>query len=62
MLIEDHKRQQVEAAREFLDCYTEEDEELFNSIVTGDETWVYYTTPETKEQSRQWRHSGSRKL
>jgi histone-lysine N-methyltransferase SETMAR len=28
-------------------------------LVTGDETWVHHLTPETKEQTRQWKHSGS---
>ena len=27
---------------------------LVNNILTGDETWVYFYDPETKEQSRQW--------
>lgn len=61
MLTEDHKRQRVEAARAFLERYAEQGEEMLDSIVTGDETWVHYTTPETKEKSRQWRHSNSPK-
>ncbi|KAJ4445240.1 hypothetical protein ANN_07041 [Periplaneta americana] len=28
-------------------------------IVTGDETWISHFTPETKQQSMHWRHSGS---
>ncbi|GFW78978.1 histone-lysine N-methyltransferase SETMAR [Trichonephila clavipes] len=35
------------------------EEEFLDSIVTGDETWVHYTTPETKEQSKQWKHPSS---
>jgi hypothetical protein len=31
-------------------------------IVTGDETWVHYTTPEMKQQSCQWKHPESPKL
>ena len=57
ILTEDHKRQCVEAARGFLERFAEEGEELLDSIVTGDETWVHYMTPETKEESRHWRHS-----
>jgi len=33
-----------------------------DSIVTGDETWAFHFTPETKQQSREWRHSSSPKL
>jgi hypothetical protein len=28
-------------------------------LVTGDETWFHHITPQTKEQSRQWKHKGS---
>jgi hypothetical protein len=52
MLTEDHKRQRVEAAHEFLQAYETDGEEFLDSIVTGDETWVHYTTPEMKQQSR----------
>lgn len=61
MLTEDHKRQRMEASREFLDRYAEEGEEFLNSIVTGDETWVSHFTPETKRQSLEWRHTTSPK-
>jgi len=61
MLTAVHKQQWVEAAQEFLQWHETEGEDFLDSIVTGDETWVYYTTPETKEQSKQWRHSSSPK-
>ena len=28
-------------------------------FVTTDETWVHYYTPETKQQSKQWKHVDS---
>jgi len=28
-------------------------------LVTMDETWLYHYDPETKQQSMEWRHSGS---
>jgi hypothetical protein len=61
MLTEDHKRQRVEAAREFLQAYETDGKEFLDSIVTGDETWVHYTTLETKQQSRQWKRPDSLK-
>ena len=61
MLTEDHKRQRVDSSREFLRRYADEKDNFLNSIVTGDETWAYHFTPETKQQSRQWRHSSSPK-
>ncbi|UYV65562.1 hypothetical protein LAZ67_3004702 [Cordylochernes scorpioides] len=34
-------------------------EEFVNRFVTMDETWAHHFTPESKQQSMQWRHSGS---
>ena len=59
MLTADHQRQRVEAAQKFLSFHGTTEEEFLDSIVTGDETWVHYTTPETKEQSKQWKHPSS---
>jgi len=28
-------------------------------LVTMDETWLYHYDPEAKQQSMEWRHSGS---
>ncbi|UYV63879.1 hypothetical protein LAZ67_2005879 [Cordylochernes scorpioides] len=61
MLTEDHKRQRVDAAQKFLNCHKTDGEEFLDSIVTGDETWVHCTTPEIKEQSKQWKHTSSPK-
>ncbi|XP_064479391.1 histone-lysine N-methyltransferase SETMAR-like [Ornithodoros turicata] len=61
MLTEDHKRQRVDSSREFLRTFAEEKDNLLDSIVTGDETWAFHFTPETKQQSREWRHPYSPK-
>ncbi|KMQ86389.1 transposase [Lasius niger] len=50
------------SALKFLTRYAEEGEEFLDSIVTGDETWVYHHTPESKQQSLQWRHTHSPKI
>ena len=34
---------------------------FLDSVVTTDETWVHYFTPESKRSSVQWRHPGSPK-
>ena len=41
----------------FLTRYYQDGDEFFDHIVTGDETWVSYKTPETKYQSMEWHHS-----
>lgn len=59
ILTEDYKRQQVDSSREFLRRYADEKDNFLDSIVTGDETWAFHFTPETKQQSREWRHPSS---
>jgi len=34
-------------------------DEFLDSILTGDETWVFCHNPESKQQSLQWRHKHS---
>lgn len=34
---------------------------FLDNIITGDETWVHHTTPETKRQSMTWKHPSSPK-
>jgi len=36
-------------------------DEFLDFTVTGDETWVFHHTPESKQQSLQWRHAHSRR-
>ena len=46
MSSEGHKENQVAAAH-----YEEKGDNFLGCIVTGDETWVFHHTPETKRQS-----------
>uniref|UniRef100_A0A1B6KW20 Uncharacterized protein n=1 Tax=Graphocephala atropunctata TaxID=36148 RepID=A0A1B6KW20_9HEMI len=41
----------------YLKRYNREGDELLSRTVTGDKTWVAYVTPESKQQSVEWRHS-----
>jgi len=45
----------------FLMRYHKEGDGMLSHIVTGDETWVSHITPETKQQSLHWKHTGSLK-
>ncbi|UYV67300.1 hypothetical protein LAZ67_5000150 [Cordylochernes scorpioides] len=47
--------QRMEAARAFLEMHQRDGDQLFSSIVTGDESWVHHPTPETKRQSMVWK-------
>ena len=59
MLKDDHKKKRMGSALKFLTRYVQEGDEFMDSIVTGQETWVYHHTPESKQQSLQWRHTHS---
>ncbi|UYV79402.1 hypothetical protein LAZ67_17002480 [Cordylochernes scorpioides] len=55
LLSENHKQQRMEAARAFLEMLRRDGDQLFSHIVTGDESWVHHSTPETKRQSMVWK-------
>jgi len=59
MLTEEHKKQRVACALTFLMRYHMEGDNMLSHIVTGDETWVSHITPESKQQSLHWKHTGS---
>jgi hypothetical protein len=61
MLSEEHKTKRAGSALTFLTWYSKQDDEFLSHIVTGDETWVSYVTPESKQQSMEWRHTSSPK-
>ena len=53
------KKQRVACALTFLMRYHKERDGTLSHIVTGDETWVSQITPESKQQSLHWKHTGS---
>jgi len=55
------QKQRVACALTFLMRYHKERDGMLNHIVTGDETWVSYITPESKQQSLHWKHTGLQK-
>jgi len=59
MLTDDHTTKQMGSALKFLTCYAQEGDEFLDSIVTGDETWFFHHTSESKQRSLQWRHTHS---
>jgi len=54
----EQKQLRLEIAQDMLDC-VESDSNFLNTVITGDESWVYRYDPETKAQSSQWRHPSS---
>ncbi|KAJ4432082.1 hypothetical protein ANN_20696 [Periplaneta americana] len=58
-LTPEHKMKRLGAALTFLQWYHDDGDEFLDRIITGDETWISHFTPETKQQSMHWQHSGS---
>ncbi|EGI60232.1 PREDICTED: putative uncharacterized protein FLJ37770 [Acromyrmex echinatior] len=53
VLTEDQKELRVSRCQELLDLIQKEPDFL-NSVVTGDETWMFEYDPESKRQSNEW--------
>lgn len=59
MLTAPQKKVRVECCKEFLELSGENPSSVFEKIVTGDETWVHYYDPESKQESMQWHEKGT---
>ena len=57
MLSEEHKKKWAASALTFLTWYSEQGDGFLSQIVTGDETWVSNSTPESNQHSIEWRHT-----
>jgi len=49
ILTDDHKTKRMDSALKFLTHHAQEGDEFLESIVTGDETWGFHHTPESKQ-------------
>ena len=58
-LTEERKRKRLDICSRHLARYREESDNFLQQIVTGNETWIHHYEPETKRQSRQWKHPSS---
>jgi len=55
----DQKRQRCQLFEQLLEFFRRDPNDFLSRLVTMDETWLYHYDPETKQQSMEWRHSGS---
>lgn len=53
-LTEDQKHERVNWCQMMLRIYKNGESKRVSDLLTGDETWLYYYEPETKEQSKTW--------
>ena len=55
----DQIRQRCQSSEQFLEFFRHDPNDFLSRLVTMDETWLYQYDPETKQQSMEWRNSGS---
>jgi len=55
----DQKLQWCQSSDQLLEYFRRDPNDFLTRLVTMDETWLYHYDPETKQQSMEWRHSGS---
>jgi histone-lysine N-methyltransferase SETMAR len=53
------KRVRLTMSGEMCHRFEEDSSNFLDRLVTMDETWVHHYDPETKEQSKEWKHAGS---
>ena len=53
------ERNRVDTSKLILKHFERSSDNFFERLITVDETWLHHYDPETKQQSMQWRHSGS---
>lgn len=58
LLTFEQKNLRLEIAQDMLETVNG-DPDFMNTVITGDESWVYGYDPETKRQSTQWKHPSS---
>ncbi|GFV03280.1 histone-lysine N-methyltransferase SETMAR [Trichonephila clavipes] len=59
LLTAEPKEKKFAISLDFLIRYEEEGYDRLGRIVTGDDTWVSHITPESKQQTMEWRHTSS---
>ncbi|GFU86543.1 mariner Mos1 transposase [Trichonephila clavipes] len=59
LLAGEHREKRFAISLDFSIRYEEEGVDTLSQIVTGDETWVSHITPDSKQQSMEWRHTSS---
>ena len=53
LLTVDNKRIRLSTSKQYLDLFKRNPHEFLRQVVSADETWIHYYTPETKQQSKQ---------
>ncbi|CAF2652207.1 unnamed protein product [Rotaria sp. Silwood2] len=59
LLTSDQRHERVQACEELWAPYSIEDNDFLFRIITGDESWMYFYQPESKQSSKQWTRADS---
>ena len=54
LLTVDNKWMRMSTSKKCLDLYKRNPQEFLRRVVTADETWIHYYTPEINRKSKQW--------
>jgi len=55
----DHKHQRCQLFEQHLEFFRRDPYDFLSRLVTMEEIWLYHYDPQIKQQSMEWRHSGS---
>jgi histone-lysine N-methyltransferase SETMAR len=59
LLIPDQRHERVQSCLELLARYSAEGDDFLFRIITGDESFLYYYQPESKQSSKEWKRADS---
>ena len=57
----DQKRQRCQSSEQFLEFFRRDRNDFLSRLVTMEEIWLYHYDLKTKQQSMEWRHTGTTK-
>jgi len=55
----DQERERCQSSERHLELFRRDLNEFLSRLVTLKETWLFYNDPHTKQESMEWRHTGS---
>jgi len=57
LLTADQKRTHIKISEQCLECFNKNKTDGERQFITMDETWIHHYTPESKQQSKQWKEA-----
>jgi len=58
LLTADQKRTHMKISEQCLERFNKNKADFVRQFITMDETWIHHYTPESKQQSKQWKEAG----